>query len=115
MIVRPADASDVLAVELGTRVSSLQRALRRRTRAVLGEPGLSSAEAEVLRLIMARPGLRVGEAAVAMRLAPNTVSTLARRLVDQGLLVAEQHESDRRGVRLRTSRSAERRVRQPAL
>jgi DNA-binding MarR family transcriptional regulator len=111
MAARPAVGSDLLAFDLAARVSALQRVLRRRTRAALGEPGLSPAEAEVLLLIAQRPGLRVGEAAVALRLAPNTVSTLVRRLVDQGLLVGERDVSDRRGLRLRASAVAERRVR----
>lgn len=111
MASQPAVASDLLASELAIRVSSLQRVLRRRTRAALGEPGLSPAEVELWRLIVSRPGQRVGEAAVALRLAPNTVSTLARRLVEQGLVVAERDEGDRRGVRLRPSAAAERRVR----
>jgi DNA-binding MarR family transcriptional regulator len=109
--VQSAVASDLLAAELAARLSSLQRVLRRRTRAAIGEPGLSPAEAELLRLVAHRPGLRVGEAAVALRLAPNTVSTLVRQLVGQGLLVADRHESDRRGVRLRTSAAADLRLR----
>jgi DNA-binding MarR family transcriptional regulator len=111
MSTRGAVGSDLLSFELAARLSALQRVLRRRTRAALGEPTLSPAEAEVLRLVAHRPGLRVGEAAAALRLAPNTVSTLARRLVDQGLLVGERDVSDRRGVRLRLSASATRRVR----
>ncbi len=111
MALRPIVASDVLAFELAARVSSLQRVLRRRTRAALGEGSLSPAEAELLRLIVSRPGLRVGEAAVGLRLAPNTVSTLARRLVDRDLVIAERDEGDRRGVRLRSTAAAERRVR----
>jgi DNA-binding MarR family transcriptional regulator len=108
---RDGAATDVLADELARRVGSLQRVLRQRTRAALGEPGLSTAEVELLALGAARPGLRVGDAATALRLAPNTVSTLARRLAAQGLLLAERDESDRRCVRLRPSAEAERRLR----
>jgi DNA-binding MarR family transcriptional regulator len=101
---------DGLAFELAEHVGSLQRVLRRRTRTVLGEPALSPAEAELLRLVANRPRLRVGEAATALRLAPNTVSTLARRLVSQRLLTAERDDQDRRGVRLQTSVGVQRRL-----
>lgn len=110
-MARDAVATEVLAVELADRVASLQRALRRRTRVALGEPALSPAEVELLALVVARPRLRVGDAATALRLAPNTVSTLARRLAARGLLRAERDESDRRCVRLRTCAAAEKRLR----
>jgi len=102
---------DVLAPELAERLAVLQRSLRRRTRAALGGPGLSPAEVELLRLVARRPGVRVGDAAVELRLAPNTVSTLARRLGEDGLLRAERERSDRRGVRLETTAAAKRRMR----
>ena len=74
----------------------------------MGEPSLSQAEGELLLLIASHPQLRVGDAATALRLAPNTVSTLARRLSADGLLVAERDDIDRRGVRLHASRAGNR-------
>lgn len=109
-MLRPAVTSDLLALELAARVGSLQRTLQRRTRAAIREPGLSLAEAELLRLVADRPQLRVGDAATALRRAPNTVSTLARRLVGDGLLSSERDENDLRAVRLSLSRVGERRL-----
>ena len=51
---------------------------------------LPTAQSELLRLVAARPGISVAEAARELRLAPNTVSTLVGRLADQGLLSRER-------------------------
>ena len=111
MMPRGAVRSDEIASELAARVSALQRVLRRRIRAALDEPRLSAAEGELLNLVASHPGLRVGDAAIALRLAPNTVSTIVRRLVHDGLLVTKQDTVDRRGVRLRASAAGNRLLR----
>ena len=106
----PATAS-TLAAELVAELAALRRVLRRRTRTAVGEPVLSAAEAELLRLVAARPGLRVGDAAAALRLAPNTVSTLVGRLVALELVATGRDESDRRVVCLQPTPGARQRLR----
>jgi DNA-binding MarR family transcriptional regulator len=100
----PTDAA-VLSGELSARLASLQRVLRRQTRAAVGAPGLSVAEAEFLRLVAEQPGIRVGDAARALRLAPNTASTLARKLSAAGFVQAAADARDGRRVCLRASRA----------
>lgn len=108
MAVERAVRSGVLATELATRLSALQRILRRQTRAALGGPTLSFAEVDLLRLVVAQPGIRVGEAAAALRLAPNTTSTVSRQLIQLGLLAAEHPATDRRRVHLRATTAGKR-------
>jgi DNA-binding MarR family transcriptional regulator len=103
--------SPLLASELAARVGALQRALRRRTRTVLGQPWLTPSEGELLGLVASRPDVRVGDVAAGLRLASNTVSTLVRRLVEQGLVATQRDEHDRRAVRLRATATGQRRVR----
>ncbi|HEY1369190.1 MAG TPA: MarR family winged helix-turn-helix transcriptional regulator [Gaiellaceae bacterium] len=103
-------APEALAAELVHVLAGLRRMLRRRTQTAVGPPGLSSAEAELLRLVGRQPGLRVGEAAATLRLAPNTVSTVVRRLTSLGLLDAGREPDDRRAVSLRLSADGSRRV-----
>jgi DNA-binding MarR family transcriptional regulator len=110
MAAGPEQAPEALAAELSGVLAGLRRALRRRTRTAVGPPGLSSAEAELLRLVGRHPGLRVGEAATTLRLAPNTVSTVVRRLTDLGLLDAARATEDRRAVSLTLSADGRRRV-----
>jgi DNA-binding MarR family transcriptional regulator len=102
--------SERLAAELASRLAALQRVLRRRTRASLGTSPLSPAQVELLRLVAVQPGIRVGEAARELRLARNTVSTLAGQLADQGLLASERNGHDARGVHLRATPGAKRRL-----
>jgi DNA-binding MarR family transcriptional regulator len=71
---------------------------------------MAPAEGELLRLVDERPGLGVREAAAALRLAPNTVSSLVGRLVHTGLVARDRDPSDARAVRLRTTAAARRRM-----
>ena len=89
---------------------------RRQVRRAAGRPwplqSLSSAQAELVRLVRRRPGTSVAEAAAELGLAANTVSTLVRQLTDQGLLRRTADEADRRVARLELTAPARRRVEQ---
>ena len=88
---------------LGTTVSRLRRALRRGIRLDLRWEDLPMAHVELLQCLADQPGLKVGEVARSLRLAPNTVSTLVAALSAKGLLEADRDESDRRARRLKPS------------
>nr|WP_051945594.1 MarR family transcriptional regulator [Streptacidiphilus rugosus] len=79
---------------------AIQRLVRRRLRAGLAQPRLRGAQVELLRLVSARPGLRVSEAAQELFLAGNSVSTLVNQLVTAGLLRRETDPDDGRAARL---------------
>jgi DNA-binding MarR family transcriptional regulator len=88
-------------------------ALRRGTR-LAGRPAelseLTGAQLDLLRLVRRRPGVSVADAAAELRLAPNTVSTLVRRLKDAGLLLRHADRTDRRVARLELSPETAREV-----
>jgi len=79
-------------------------AIRRAGRQRGGRPrelaALTSAQLELVRVLRRRPGLCVAEAAQDLRLAPNTVSTLVRELVEAGVVERRVDDADRRVARL---------------
>ena len=91
------------AAELADQAESLFRAFRVVRRRVLARPiGMSEfpgAHLELLNLVRRYPGVRTREVAGHLRLASNTVSTLAGHLDDAGLLERRRDDTDRRGVR----------------
>jgi DNA-binding MarR family transcriptional regulator len=87
----------------------LRRAARRTAHEAWAQQPLPPAQAELLRLAAARPGITVADAAQELRLAPNTVSTLVGRLSGAGLLSRQRSSEDGRTVRLITTDKAERR------
>lgn len=89
-----------LAVELTRVLGRGWRRLRRQLGKELGEDSQPELEVELLRLTAVRPGLRVGEAAAELGLAPNTVSTVVTRLVEAGLLERVRDDADRRAAHL---------------
>jgi DNA-binding MarR family transcriptional regulator len=97
------------AADLFTAVAVLRRAARRAAREAWTQQPLPPAQAELVRLAAARPGITVADAATELRLAPNTVSTLVGRLADAGLLQRSKSASDGRTVLLFTTEKAERR------
>ena len=68
------------------------------------------AQSELLRLVAAKPGISVAEAAGELRLAPNTVSTLVGRLAADGLLTRGRVLADGRAVRLSVTAKARQRL-----
>ncbi|WP_062645888.1 MarR family winged helix-turn-helix transcriptional regulator [Streptomyces maremycinicus] len=97
--------------ELADALVGVQRLLRRRLRAGLTVPRLRGAEVELLRLVEARPGIGVSDAAKELYLAGNSVSTLVNQLVKDGYLVRETDPADRRAARLLLTEAAETRLR----
>ncbi|MFD7136577.1 MarR family winged helix-turn-helix transcriptional regulator [Streptomyces sp. NPDC059894] len=97
--------------ELADALVGVQRLLRRRLRAGLTVPRLRGAEVELLRLVEARPGVGVSDAAKELGLAGNSVSTLVNQLVRDGHLVRETDPADRRAARLLLTPSSEARLR----
>lgn len=89
-------------------VAAFRRAARRVGRPSFGP--LTGSQVEVLRLVRAQPGISVSDAAAALQLAGNTVSTLVGQLVDAGLLVRRPDPADRRVVRLALTTSAGRSI-----
>ncbi|MEV5440710.1 MarR family winged helix-turn-helix transcriptional regulator [Streptomyces sp. NPDC052682] len=86
--------------ELADALVAVQRLIRRRLRHEMPDPPLRGAEVELLRLVVARPGIGVSRAARELRLAGNSVSTLVNQLARAGYLVRETNPADRRAARL---------------
>ncbi|MFB7511042.1 MarR family transcriptional regulator, partial [Streptomyces broussonetiae] len=61
--------------ELADTLVRIQRLIRRRLRGGLTLPRLRGAEVELLRLVESRPGIGISDAAKALHLASNSVST----------------------------------------
>jgi DNA-binding MarR family transcriptional regulator len=98
-------ASPSIASELLHLMASLRRALRRRTGRLGGIEDLTDAQRELVRLVRVNPEIRIGQAAVELRLAPNTVSTLAGSLIASKWLERSPDPDDARSGRLRLSPS----------
>jgi DNA-binding MarR family transcriptional regulator len=91
---------------LSTLIGRLHRGLRRRVRAAMPMQALPQSQIEVLRLLHEQPGLRVQQVAAALRLAPNTTSTLVQQLVRQGYIARHVDAADRRGAILELTPAA---------
>ena len=99
----PEDVAEILA--------GLQRLIRRRLRQDLPGPRLRGAQVELLRLVLARPGIGVSAAARELHLAGNSVSTLVNQLVTAGLLDRRTDAEDSRAVNLTITPEAADRLR----
>ena len=86
--------------ELIDALSALRRALRHGSARPSELAALTGAQLELVRLVRRSPGISVAEAATALRVAPNTVSTLVRTLTDRRVLVRRADAHDRRIGRL---------------
>ena len=91
---------DVLADELLGAMGAIRRSGRRHAGRPEELSQLTGSQLEVVRLLRHRPGLSVNQVADELNLAPNSVSTLVRQLVDAGLVVRGCQEADRRVARL---------------
>jgi DNA-binding MarR family transcriptional regulator len=103
----PADYPDAFADAL----AGLQRLIRRRVRSTMPAPPLRGAQVELLRLVVAQPGIRVSAAARELYLAGNSVSTLVNQLSRAGYLIRETDPEDRRSALLRPTPAAASRLR----
>ena len=97
---------DTLARDLLEGWALSRRLLRRKVRSVMGEPALPTVQIELLRLVEREPGIRVGDAARTLRLAPNTISTLVRELKHARLLESGAGDDDGRAVHLSLTEAA---------
>ncbi|GHH73223.1 MarR family transcriptional regulator [Streptomyces sulfonofaciens] len=104
-------AREDLADALADALAGIQRLIRRRVRSTMAEPRLRGAQVELLRLVVARPGIRVSAAAKELYLAGNSVSTLVNQLGKAGYLIRETDPEDRRSALLRPTPAAESRLR----
>lgn len=86
--------------ELADALVRVQRLIRRRVRDEMVSPPLRGAETELLRLVVARPGIGVSDAAKELFLASNSVSTLVNSLSRSGYVIREKDPADRRAVRV---------------
>jgi DNA-binding MarR family transcriptional regulator len=109
---QPHRDDDRLPERLVESLGSVRRQLRR----IAGRPWpttpLSAAQVELVRLVRQEPGRTVSEAAEALGVAPNTVSTLVGQLTDAGLLRREPDPGDRRVARLHITEAARHRIEQ---
>ncbi|KPI03726.1 transcriptional regulator, MarR family [Actinobacteria bacterium OK006] len=96
---------------LADALAGVQRLIRRRRRSGTTAPRLRGAEVELLRLVVARPGIGVSEAAKELYLAGNSVSTLVNQLARDGYLNRETDPADRRAARLLPTPAADARLR----
>jgi DNA-binding MarR family transcriptional regulator len=102
---------EALAARMTSAWGGVRRRLRRGARAAVGGEPLTGAQVELLRLVEAQPGIGVGDAAAALHLAPNTVSTLVGGLVSADLLERRPDPDDRRAARLVLTAAATERLR----
>ena len=96
--ITPPDAA--LVGDLFRTMGRLRRQIRRSAGQSFDDTGLTSSQAEFVRLVGRNPGISVKAAAGQMNLAPNTVSTLVGAMVDAGLLVRDRDPEDRRASAL---------------
>ena len=94
--------------ELAGLVSRLRRAMRRAARAADPALGLSVAQLELLSCITEHPGIRPGQLARMLRLAPSSVATLLGGLQSAGYVTrtpGAESAGDRRTVSLDLSKT----------
>lgn len=93
-------------------VGRLRRAMRRAARAVDPANPLAIAQLELLSAVADEPGVRPGELARRLRLAPNSVTTLVGGLHAKGLITRSIGGADARAVRLTLTDSGDQAVEQ---
>ncbi|MGW0058287.1 MarR family winged helix-turn-helix transcriptional regulator [Nocardia nova] len=94
-----ADIGDLGEVALADVIARLRRAMRRAARTAEPAATLSVAQLELLSCVGDHPGVRPGQVARLLQLAPNTVTTLANALTQRGMM-ARAGGDDRRAVTL---------------
>lgn len=103
-------APEPVAHELMEVLGRLRRSVRRLVRRNWPYRPLMDSELELLRFVARRPGCRVQEAAQALGLAENTISTLVGSLANRWLLDRHRDERDSRAAALVLSPAAARRM-----
>jgi DNA-binding MarR family transcriptional regulator len=87
-------------------LGSVGRVLRRAVRRRFPLRPLTDPQVAVLRTVESSPGIGSGAVAERLQLAPSTVSTVVRELVDAGLVVRAADDRDRRASRLELTAAA---------
>jgi DNA-binding MarR family transcriptional regulator len=101
---------DLLADELLTAMGAIRRSGRRHAGRPEELSQLTGSQLELVRLLRRRPGISVNQVAEELNLAPNTVSTLVRQLVDAEFVVRRCQEADRRVARLDLAEDLDRKM-----
>jgi DNA-binding MarR family transcriptional regulator len=96
-----------LTAELAKVLARIGRGLRYRTRAVREALEVTHSEAELLKLLDRKPGIRVNDAALELGIASNSVSTLIKQLTRAGLVARQSDPHDGRAAQLRLTPLAE--------
>jgi DNA-binding MarR family transcriptional regulator len=100
-LAMPSNPADPLAAELTRIIWNLHRVIGQVRKPPAEIPSLRPpAQIELLILVEQRRGVTVREAAAALAMQPNNVSSLVSHLVKDGLLERTQDPQDRRQVRL---------------
>jgi DNA-binding MarR family transcriptional regulator len=89
-----------LTAELARILARIGRGLRYRTRAVREALEVTHSEADLLRLLERKPGIRVQDAAIELGVASNSVSTLVKQLSRAGLVQRASDPLDGRAAHL---------------
>lgn len=107
----PGPPATPIAALLADDAEAVFRAFRVIRRRVLGRPvgmqWLPPSHLEVLAATRRAPGARIGDVAATLRLASNTVSTIAVDLDEAGLVERRRDDQDHRGRRLFLTGAAE--------
>jgi DNA-binding MarR family transcriptional regulator len=103
----PPRRTTALTVELARVLARVGRGLRYRTRAAREALEVTHSEAELLRLLDRKPGIRVNDAAIELGVASNSVSTLVKQLTRAGLVQRAADPLDGRVAQLRLTPLAE--------
>lgn len=100
------DDTQLLAAGWTIAIIDVRRSIRRQMTALTGNQPLTAAESELLRIVHDAPGCSVRQAAEALNVAQNTVSTQVATLVQRGLLSRRTSATDRRTVELTLTEAA---------
>jgi DNA-binding MarR family transcriptional regulator len=106
MLMPVAEAASLTA-DLAKVLARIGRGLRYRTRAVREALEVTHSEAELLKLLDRKPGIRVQDAAEELGVASNSVSTLVKQLTRAGLVARASDPLDGRVAQLRLTPLAE--------
>ena len=96
--MNPSVTSSTLPGTVADLVAALRRVMRKAARVRQPAMPLSVAQLELLSLVEEHPGTRPGDLAGRLRLAANSVSTLANALVSAGMLERAPGATDKRTV-----------------
>jgi DNA-binding MarR family transcriptional regulator len=96
--VNPAPSASMLPGAVADLVAALRRVMRKAARVRQPAMRLSVAQLELLSLVEEHPGTRPGDLAGLLRLAANSVSTLANAMVTAGMLERASGARDKRTV-----------------